>query len=157
MHRHRAAGAILLSVPALAVLVWLTLERVGNSTEAPSRSTRPVVSAAATAETHATLPSREEESGRLVYERYCVYCHGRAADGFGINAPKLRLEPPALAGAPRSTATADRQVADRVADGGSAHGVPGGCPPWGRRLGTGNVQAVVAYLRWLADTAASSP
>lgn len=157
MNRVRASGAILLGVLPLAVVVWLALGRVGTPTEAPEPSTRPVGAAGAITQTQTALPSREEEQGRLIYERYCVFCHGRAADGFGINAPNLRLEPPALADARRLTQAIDRQVADRIAGGGMARGLPAGCPPWGRRLGAGNVQAVAAHLRWLARTVGSSP
>ena len=155
-NRVRVSGAILLGVLPLAVVVWLALGRVGTLTEAPEPSTRPVAAAGAITQAPAALPSREEERGRLLYERYCVFCHGRAADGFGINAPNLRLEVPALADPQRLAGASNQQLADRIARGGSAQGLPAGCPPWSRRLGAGNVQAVVAYLRWLARVAPAS-
>lgn len=152
MNRVRASGAILLGVLLLAVAVWLARGRVGGRTEAPEPSARPAVAAGTMTHAPTALPSREAESGRLLYERYCVFCHGRAADGFGINAPNLRLQVPALADPQRLAGASNQQLADRIARGGSAQGLSAGCPPWSRRLGTGNTEAVVAYLRWLART-----
>lgn len=156
MNRARVSGAILLGVLPLAVVVWLAFGRVGNPTENPEPSAQPVAAAGAITQAPTPLPSREEEGGRLLYERYCVYCHGRAADGFGINAPNLRLEVPALADPQRLAGASNQQLADRIARGGSAQGLSAGCPPWSRRLDAGSVQAVVAYLRWLARVAPAS-
>lgn len=153
MNRTRASRVIPLGVLLLTVAVWLALGRVGSRTEAPEPSTRPAVAAGAITQAPTALPSREEERGRLVYEWYCVFCHGRAADGFGINAPNLRLEVPALADPQRLAGASNEQLADRIARGGSAQRLSAGCPPWSRRLGPANVQAVIAYLRWLATGA----
>lgn len=156
MNRIRAPRVILLGVLLLAIVVWLALGRVAIPTEAPAPSTPSVAPAGAITQPPTALPSREEERGRLLYQRYCVFCHGRAADGFGINAPNLRLEVPALADPQRLAGASNQQLADRIARGGSAQGLSAGCPPWTRRLGAGNVHAVVAYLRWLARVAPAS-
>jgi cytochrome c len=159
MRRLGTLGVILLGVLLTVLAVSLARARLGNRTSASeARTAHAVAPSDAAANASTPLLSREEESGRLVYERYCIYCHGAGGDGFGINASNLRLEPPALADPRRLANEIDQHVADRIAGGGMARGLPAGCPPWSRRLGAGNVQAVVAYLRWLARTApASSP
>lgn len=150
MKRPGKVGVILLGVLLLAVLASLVRTRMANRTgqtelDASASVTPPRSAASAST----PLLSREEESGRLVYERYCIFCHGTGGDGFGINASNLRLQPPTLADERRLSKEIDQHVADRIAGGGMARGLPAGCPPWERRLGTGNIQAVVAYLRWL--------
>ncbi len=156
MKRLSTGGVIVLVVLALAVAVSLARARVGHLAVEPEPHPATAVSPAASAKNTSTPRlSREEESGRLVYERYCVHCHGTGGDGFGINASNLRLEPPVLADPRRLTTEVDH-VADRIASGGMARGLPAGCPPWGRRLGAGNVQAVAAYLRWLARVTPAS-
>ncbi len=157
MKRVGTLGVILLGVLTLVIAVSLARARLGTRTGGSAPHRAAAVAPPSSAESASTpLLSREEESGRLVYERYCVFCHGTGGDGFGINASNLRLKPPALADARRLTEEIDQHVADRIAGGGMARGLPAGCPPWGRRLGTGNVQAVVAYLRWLARVASAS-
>lgn len=152
MRRLGTPGVIVGSVLLLATAVWLARARVWSRTSASAPPTTSVAASAGGATRASTaLLSREEESGRLVYERHCILCHGPDGDGFGINAPNLRVEPPALADPNRLSSEIDQHVADRIAQGGSARGLSDGCPPWSRRLGTGNIQAVVAYLRWLAS------
>jgi len=151
MKRLGAAGVILGSVLLLAMAVWQARARVWSRARASAPPTTSVAaSAGGTTRASTPLLSREEESGRLVYERYCIFCHGPDGDGFGINAPNLRVEPPALADLYGPNSETNQQVAERIAQGGPARALSGGCPPWGRRLGAGHIQAVVAYLRFLA-------
>ncbi len=40
--------------------------------------------------------NRARETGRRIYLRRCVWCHGPERDGFGLNATKLATPPPDL-------------------------------------------------------------
>lgn len=68
--------------------------------------------------------------GRLVYQNYCVLCHGSEGKGDG-RAAKLHNPPPfnlTLSGAPRD------YISQVVRKGGEAMGRGKGMPPWGDQL-----------------------
>ena len=94
--------------------------------------------------------SRTEESGRLLFERYCSVCHGVEGDGFGINAPNLPVVVADLANLDLQAARTDRDLADIISRGGRAVGRAPQMPPWGRTLSLREIDALVAYIRALA-------
>lgn len=47
--------------------------------------------AAVAGETH--IPAGSEKRGKALYQRYCIYCHGKFGDGAGENAPWLDPKP----------------------------------------------------------------
>jgi len=68
--------------------------------------------------------------GKLVYNHYCILCHGYEYDGKG-RAAKLHTPPPSnliLSGLPKS------YVQDIVRKGGEGVGRYKGMPPWGEQL-----------------------
>lgn len=96
------------------------------------------------------LLSRDEASGRLLFERYCGMCHGREGDGFGINAPNLPLAVPDLASSTGINTWDDVRLFARIARGGGTSGQPPVCPAWGPRLAPREIDALVAFLRVLS-------
>lgn len=140
----RFAAAVTLA--AAMVTAWLL--RPPPRPQAPGGQA-PVV----TGSTEFDLPllSRDEEAGRLLFERYCGDCHGRTGDGFGINAPNLRVEVPDLASSTHIRAWDDARLFERIARGGDTSERPPVCPAWGRRLTPREIDALAAFIRVLSS------
>ena len=83
--------------------------------------------------------------GRLVFQNYCVLCHGPEGKGNG-RAAKLHTPPPfnlTLSAAPRD------YISQVVRKGGEAMGRGKGMPPWGRAVTPDELAALVSYVRSL--------
>lgn len=83
-----------------------------------------------------------EIRGRLVYQNYCVLCHGPEGRGDG-RAAKLHTPRPFNL----TTSTAPRYyIAEVVRKGGEAMGRGKGMPPWGDQLTDEQVNDVLNHL-----------
>lgn len=100
------------------------------------------------------LLSRDEEAGRLLFQRHCSMCHGREGDGFGINAPNLPVAVPDLASSTGISTWDDARLFARIGRGGGASARPPVCPAWAPRLAPREIDALVAFLRALSRRAA---
>ena len=135
---------------ALAALVLVVRATRSDAPTAPVAPARALATAsdASTAEGNSTpLLSREQETGRLLFERYCAFCHGRAGDGLGINASNLPIQPADFTDVARIAARTDAQLFEVIGRGGRAGKPSPGCPPWGRRLISPEIESLVAYIR----------
>jgi mono/diheme cytochrome c family protein len=94
----------------------------------------------ATAEPLPWTPSlhRTQESGRRIYLRSCVWCHGQERDGLGPNATRLVIPPPDL------TTHAEGAVVDWL-EGRRSRRAPL-CPDWAGALTPAERRAVAQYL-----------
>jgi mono/diheme cytochrome c family protein len=80
--------------------------------------------------------------GRLVFQNYCVLCHGPEGKGNG-RAAKLHTPPPfnlTLSAAPRD------YISQVVRKGGEAMGRGKGMPPWGDQLTDEQINDTLNYL-----------
>lgn len=80
--------------------------------------------------------------GRLVFQNYCVLCHGPEGKGDG-RAAKLHTPPPfnlTISAAPRD------YISQVVRKGGEAMGRGKGMPPWGDQLTDEQVNDTLNYL-----------
>lgn len=80
--------------------------------------------------------------GRLVFQNYCVLCHGPEGKGNG-RAAKLHTPPPfnlTLSAAPRD------YIAQVVRKGGEAMGRGKGMPPWGEQLTDEQINDALNFL-----------
>lgn len=96
-----------------------------------------------------SLLGREQEAGRLLFLRYCVFCHGSSGDGNGINAPNVAVPVPDFTRREWPGARSDVELAERIAGGARSAGRPPLCPAWGSRLDASELHAIVAYVRTL--------
>jgi cytochrome c oxidase cbb3-type subunit 3 len=145
MSRLGRRSRVAFTLTAATLVTWLIRTKPSNDPPAPQN--RPE---SAFVQSGPELLSREEEAGRMLFERYCSSCHGREGDGFGINAPNLPIEVPSLAAPTHATGLSDARVFDRIARGGRASGGPPVCPAWGHRLTDREIDALVAFLRILS-------
>ena len=94
--------------------------------------------------------TRMQETGRRLYGSVCVYCHGAAGDGFGLNAPNLPVPPRDHTDAAYMNRLSDEQLFAVIKFGGGAQGKSTFMPPWAGRFSEREIAALVTYLRVLA-------
>jgi len=80
--------------------------------------------------------------GRIVFQSYCVLCHGVTAEGNG-RAARLHNPPPANLVLSKMPAQYFEQI---IRKGGEAMGRYRGMPPWGEQLTDEQVGDVIHYL-----------
>ncbi|HUJ79909.1 MAG TPA: cytochrome c [Nitrospiria bacterium] len=78
------------------------------------------------------------KTGREIYDKHCVACHGKTGKGIGT-LPDLS-DPKTLA------ARTDAQLFDKITNGGRGSGMPA----WGRVLSEQQRWDVLAYMKTLA-------
>lgn len=86
--------------------------------------------------------------GRLVYQNYCVLCHGKEGRGDG-RAARLHSPPPfnlTKSGAPRD------YIGQVVRKGGEAMGRGKGMPPWGDQLTDEQISDTLNFLFSIRDS-----
>jgi len=92
--------------------------------------------------------TREETSGKRLFEHYCATCHGAEGTGDGQNAYNLDPPPPDFHASLSANPPAYWR---RIVEGGTASvGRSPLCPPWGRNLTAADIDELVAYLDILA-------
>lgn len=141
----RSAAVVIL--PASILTAWQLVQ----SPHTPE----PAEPSASRTESKESVPllSRDQEAGRVLFERACGVCHGRLGDGFGINAPNLPLDVPSLASPEGVGSWDEARLFARIARGGGTAARPPVCPPWQPRLTPREIDAVVAFVRSLSSRA----
>lgn len=93
--------------------------------------------------------TRVQTDGKRLFGHYCATCHGDAGQADGQNAYNLTPAPPDFQ---QSLKLHPASYWRRIVEGGSAAvGRSPLCPPWGHTLGSGEVDALIAYLTVLAQ------
>lgn len=96
--------------------------------------------------------SRTQTEGKRVFAHYCATCHGAGGEGDGQNAYNLDPRPPAFG---ESLKAHPPSYWRQVIEGGTAAvGRSLLCPPWGRNLPSGQIDALGSYLEVLAGVSA---
>jgi mono/diheme cytochrome c family protein len=93
----------------------------------------------------AKLPEFNIPAGKIIYERYCTFCHGIEGKGDGLNAFSLQERPADL-----STILVDRseqEVSDAIVSGGSAANKSGQMPSFAQTISAWELRALQRYLR----------
>jgi mono/diheme cytochrome c family protein len=86
-------------------------------------------------------PSRER--GVVVFQTYCMKCHGIYGDGKGKMAPKYNPPPANL----KASVLSDTEKEKIIRQGGAGVGRSPNMPPWGQELTDQQIQDVIAHLR----------
>jgi mono/diheme cytochrome c family protein len=143
-HRTTRGGAALF---VLAAVTLASLVAACGPVEAP-------VAAGAKRSIAETLKSgltRREANGKVLYERYCLVCHGATAAGDGFNAATLTPRPTDLLQQLRSES--DDHVAETIRIGSKARGHSPLCPPWGLTLDASRIEEIVLYVKTIGRQA----
>lgn len=92
--------------------------------------------------------TRVQTDGKRLFAHYCPTCHGDTGEGDGQNAYNLNPQPPNFR---ESLKAHESSYWRQIVEGGSAAvGRSPQCPPRGRTLAAGDIDALVAYLEVLA-------
>jgi mono/diheme cytochrome c family protein len=116
------------------------------------RAPRPRVSLASSS--HPAWVEEEPDGtseGAALYARYCASCHGPEGWGDGWNASRLPVRPTAHADSARMARRADDTLFDAISGGAWVLGGSPRMPPFGGLLTTGQIRALVSYIRVLCS------
>ncbi|MBL4907681.1 MAG: cytochrome c [Sneathiella sp.] len=87
--------------------------------------------------------------GHDLYKAYCTQCHGMEADGYGVNAPYMAVQPKDHTEAKEMNARTDEDLFKAIKFGGKAVNKSVLMPPWENNLSDDEISELVVYLRTL--------
>jgi len=93
----------------------------------------------------------QQAQGKRVFYSNCVWCHADATPAGPSNRSNLTPAPPLIGDGGAFNPLSDEFLRNIVTLGGSAVGKSAMMPPWGRTLTQGEIQAVIAYIRTIAQ------
>jgi mono/diheme cytochrome c family protein len=126
--------------------------------KSPERTTGPLLNAYGT-ETDWSDPTRiiplnyEQSQGKRVFYTYCVWCHADATPAGPSNRSNLNPAPPLGNDGSVLNPLSNELLRNTISLGGSAVGKSAMMPPWGQTLPLGQIDAVIAFLRVIAQPA----
>ncbi len=94
----------------------------------------------------------EARLGGMLFQRYCVVCHGSTGKGDGFNAFNLTPRPRDLSDGEFQASVADSQLVDIIRHGGSFRGGSRNMPTWGTTFDHQQILNIVSYIRQLKKT-----
>jgi cytochrome c oxidase cbb3-type subunit 3 len=103
----------------------------------------------------AVLSAHAEEphaSATRNYNTYCVQCHGVNRDGNGINSKEMSVKPRDHTDTKAMGDTPDETLFKAIKGGGLAVSKSVLMPKWEGILSDGEIQEMVAYLRFVSKT-----
>jgi len=92
-----------------------------------------------------------QAQGKRVFYNNCVWCHADATPAGPSNRSNLTPTPPLMGDGGAFNPLSDEFLQNIVTLGGSAVGKSAMMPPWGRTLTQDEIQAVIAYIRTIAQ------
>ncbi len=90
--------------------------------------------------------------GKVLYKAYCSQCHGMEADGYGVNAGYMEIQPKDHTEAKEMNARTDDDLFKAIRDGGKAINKSVLMPAWGKNISEEDIWALVRYLREISAT-----
>lgn len=96
------------------------------------------------------LDFQEAQGKRIFYEK-CVWCHADTTSAGPSNRSNLNPTPPLINDGTVFNSLSDEFLENVVTLGGAAMGKSAIMPPWGKTLSQDEIQAVVAYIRAVAQ------
>lgn len=97
----------------------------------------------------ATIQAADVDHGKKLYETYCTQCHGLSADGKGINAAHLAVQPRNHTDRAEMSARTDEDLFKAIKEGGQAVNKSILMPNWDGNIDDDGIHDLVAYLRHL--------
>lgn len=98
------------------------------------------------------LAHAEADRGKQLYDVYCTQCHGVNADGKGINAAHMSVQPRDHTDTKEMSARTDEELFKVIKHGGKSINKSVLMPIWGGNLNDDDINALVAHLRKLCCT-----
>jgi len=95
------------------------------------------------------LAYAEADHGEQLYQTYCTQCHGVNANGKGINASHMSVQPRDHTDTKEMSARTDDELFKVIKHGGKSINKSILMPVWGGNLNDDDIHALVAHLRKL--------
>lgn len=99
----------------------------------------------------------QESQGKRVFYQYCVWCHADATPAGPSNRSNLTPMPPLMNDGEKLNAESDDYMQNIITLGGSALGKSAMMPPYGKTLSPGEIKAVIAFTRAIAQPPYQKP
>ena len=99
----------------------------------------------------------QESQGKRVFYQYCVWCHADATPAGPSNRSNVTPMPPLMNDGEKLNGESDEYLQNIITLGGSALGKSAMMPPYGKTLSTGEITAVIAFTRAVAQPAYQKP
>lgn len=96
-----------------------------------------------------------ERQGNLLYEKYCVVCHGLSGEGDGFNAYNLNPRPYSLSDSTYMTALSNETLMEIISFGGKGVNKSVLMPAYQNTLSKTQISNVVAYIRTFIQTSSN--
>jgi mono/diheme cytochrome c family protein len=96
------------------------------------------------------LGYQQAQGKRIFYEK-CVWCHADSTPAGPSNRMNVQPTPPLINDGKVFNPLSDEYLDNVITLGGAAMGKSAIMPPWGRTLSQDDIQAVVAYIRAVAQ------
>jgi mono/diheme cytochrome c family protein len=99
----------------------------------------------------------QQAQGKRVFYNTCVWCHADVTPAGPSNRSNLSPTPPLINDGATLNQIGDEYIQNIVTLGGSAMGKSAMMPPWGQTLSQDEIQAVIAYIRTVAEPPYEAP
>lgn len=99
----------------------------------------------------------QESQGKRVFYQYCVWCHADATPAGPSNRSNVTPMPPLMNDGDKLNRESDEYLQNIIALGGSALGKSAMMPPYGKTLSPGEIIAVIAFTRAIAQPGYQKP
>ena len=93
----------------------------------------------------------QQAQGKRVFYTYCVWCHADSSPAGPSNRSNLTPMPPLANDGTTFNSLSEEFIRNTITLGGSAMGKSAMMPPWGNTLTQDEVQAVIAFMRAIAQ------
>ena len=103
------------------------------------------------------LLNYQQAQGKRIFYTVCVWCHADATPAGPSNRSNLTPTPPLLNDGSVLNSLSDEFLRNIIALGGSAMGKSTMMPPWGRTLTQEDIQAVITFVRAIAQPPYQAP
>ncbi|QHS11582.1 cytochrome c [Sinimarinibacterium sp. NLF-5-8] len=89
------------------------------------------------------------DRGTVLYQTYCVQCHGVEGNGKGVNAASMSVQPRDHTDTPEMSARTDEELFKVIQKGGKSINKSVLMPMWGGNLSDDDIHLLVGHLREL--------
>ena len=101
--------------------------------------------------------SYQQAQGKRIFYQHCVWCHADATPAGPSNRSNVSPVPPLMNDGEKLNGERDEYMQNIIALGGSALGKSAMMPPYGKTLSPGEIAAVIAFARAIAQPAYQKP
>ncbi len=93
------------------------------------------------------LPEFRVTKGKVLYSRYCSFCHGESGAGDGLNAYSIPVKPRNFIDQDVLSRKSDIELEKVILSGGASQGLSKYMPGFGKTLSTQQVKHLVSFIR----------